>query len=71
MDFEKALAELEDLVEKLEHSDVGLEESLKLFERGIGLTRHCQNALSKAEQKVEQLLGEGDEARIVPFDPET
>jgi len=70
VDFEKALTELEILVEKLERGDIGLEESLQLFERGIGLTRRCQKALSEAEQKVEQLLGDDAEARIVPFEPE-
>ncbi|WJW76231.1 exodeoxyribonuclease VII small subunit [Thiohalobacter sp. IOR34] len=55
-DFEKTLAELEALVEKMEQGDMSLEESLKSFERGIQLTRSCQQALQAAEQKVEQLL---------------
>ncbi len=64
-DFEKALAELEALVEKMEQGDMSLEESLKSFERGIQLTRTCQQALEEAEQKVEQLLAEDGEP--VPF----
>ncbi len=64
-DFEKALAELEALVEKMEQGDMSLEESLKSFERGIQLTRTCQQALEDAEQKVEQLLAEDGEP--VPF----
>ena len=55
-DFEKSLAELETLVEKLEGGDLSLEESLKAFERGVGLTRECQTALEAAEAKVEILL---------------
>ncbi len=63
------MAELEELVEQLERGDLGLESSLKVFERGIGLTRRCQAALSDAEQKVEQLLRDGHEERIEPFEP--
>jgi exodeoxyribonuclease VII small subunit len=56
MDFEKALTDLEAIVEKLEQGDLPLDESLKAFERGVELTRHCQVALKQAEQKVEILL---------------
>jgi exodeoxyribonuclease VII small subunit len=56
IDFEKALADLESIVEKLEQGDLPLDESLKAFERGVELTRHCQVALKQAEQKVEILL---------------
>ena len=55
-DFEKALAELESLVENLERGELPLEETLKQFERGIELTRSCQKALQSAEQRVEILL---------------
>ena len=55
-DFEKALAELESLVENLERGELPLEETLKQFERGIELTRNCQKALQAAEQRVEILL---------------
>lgn len=55
-DFETALAELEGLVETLEQGDISLEESLKLFERGVTLTRNCQQALQQAEQKVQILM---------------
>lgn len=53
--FEDAMRELETLVERLEQGDLGLEESLSVFERGIGLTRACQQALDRAEQKVQVL----------------
>lgn len=52
MDFEKSLENLEQVVEKLESGELSLEESLKLFEQGIKLTRQCQQALQKAEEKV-------------------
>lgn len=56
VDFEKALAELESLVERLERGDVPLDEALRTFERGVALTRHCQACLQAAQQKVEILL---------------
>ena len=60
-DFETSLNELESLVETMEQGDISLEESLKLFERGVGLSRHCQQALQEAEQKVEILMQKDDE----------
>ena len=55
--FETALAELENLVGQLEHGELSLEESLRRFERGMGLVQSCQSALRHAEQKVEQNSG--------------
>ncbi len=52
LSFEEALSELETLVDHLEHGEISLEDSLKSFERGVALTRSCQQALSEAEQKV-------------------
>lgn len=66
--FEHALKELEELVGRMEQGDLSLEESLKAFERGIELTRNCQQALKEAEQKVEILINKGDQARAVPFE---
>lgn len=68
-DFEKALAELESLVEKMEKGDLGLEESLKHFERGVALTRACQKALSEAEQKVQILMEKTGGKELASFDP--
>lgn len=68
VDFETALNELEGLVEKMEQGDISLEASLAAFERGIQLTRTCQEALSQAEQKVEQLLTQNGTEQITPFD---
>ena len=53
--FEDALEELETIVEKMEDGEPTLEESLKLFERGMVLTRRCQKALDDAEQQIRTL----------------
>lgn len=68
--FEDALKELEALVEKMERGDFSLEESLQHFERGVALTRHCQQALQEAEQKVEILLEKGEQSDVKPFNDE-
>ena len=54
--FEKALARLEEIVQKLEKGDLPLEQSLKLFEEGIRLSRICNTRLEEVERKVEILL---------------
>ena len=54
--LEKALTDLENLVEELESGDLPLEKAMKKFEEGIKLTRSCQAALKDAEQKVQVLL---------------
>lgn len=56
IDLEKALSDLEELVEELESGDLPLEKAMQKFEQGIKLTRSCQSALKDAEQKVEILL---------------
>ncbi len=67
-DFERSLAELEELVGRLEQGDLPLEESLRSFERGVALTRACQAALARAEQKVETLLTRPDGSlEVAPF----
>lgn len=70
VDFEASLKELEALVEKMEQGDLSLEQSLKDFERGVALTRACQQALRDAEQKVQMLAGKSDEARLDEFEGE-
>ena len=57
MDFEKKLGRLEDIVEKMETGELSLEDSLKLFEEGVKLSRECNVQLSEAEQKVRLLIG--------------
>ncbi len=54
--FEASLTRLEDIVQELEKGDVGLEQSLKLFEEGIKLSRICTKRLEDAERRVEILL---------------
>ena len=72
IDFEKSLAELEQLVETMEKGDLTLEESLKQFERGVSLTRACQKALADAEQKVKLLIRNSESGESAEFsaDPE-
>ena len=68
--FEKSLKELEALVTKMEQGNLSLEESLQHFERGIQLTRTCQQALKEAEQKVEILLKRSGQDDTAPFTSE-
>ena len=56
INFEKSLSELETLVEEMEQGDLSLEGALKHFEKGIGLTTECQQALQSAELKVQELV---------------
>ncbi len=69
-DFEQSLKDLESLVTKMEQGDLSLEESLKAFEEGVGLTRECQTILAQAEQKVQVLLESDGELTTQPFTPE-
>lgn len=64
--FEESLSELEQLVERMEKGNLPLEDSLKLFERGVLLTRSCQKALKDAEQKVQLLLADGSDPILKP-----
>lgn len=66
--FEKSVTELEALVEQLEAGDIGLEASLKKFERGVQLARECQQVLKNAELRVEQLLERDGETSITEFE---
>lgn len=54
--FETAMARLEEIVQEFEQGDLPLEQSLKLFEEGIKLSRICNTRLEEAERKVEILL---------------
>ena len=68
LSFEDALSELESLVDTLEKGDLSLEDSLKTFERGVKLTRTCQEALKDAEQKVRLLSAQDPDAEPEPYD---
>ena len=65
--FEQALAELNTLVEEMEHGDLDLEKSLQHFEKGITLIRNCQTALKEAEQKVQILVAKD---KLEPYETE-
>jgi exodeoxyribonuclease VII small subunit len=55
MNFEQAMAELEVVVSKLESSQVALDDSIKLYERGAELKKHCEEKLKAAEEKIAQI----------------
>ena len=61
--FEKALADLENIVQRLDENDLSLDEALSLFEEGIKLSRFCSQKLDAVEHKVEILLKD-DEGNI-------
>jgi len=63
--FEKALAELRGIVEKLEKGELELDESLKLFERGVGLIASCSSRLEDAQRRVDVALKKKDGKRVL------
>ncbi len=69
--FEAALTDLEQLVLRMESGELSLEDSLQAFEKGVALTRQCQEALAKAEQRVNVLLEKNGESIAQPFNDET
>ena len=70
LSFEKALAELEQIVQKLERGDVPLEESVAIYERGETLKRRCEELLRQAEARVEKITldASGKPANTTPLD---
>ncbi|MEC8864668.1 MAG: exodeoxyribonuclease VII small subunit [Planctomycetota bacterium] len=66
LSFEEAYAELEQVVDSLESSQLGLSESLALYQKGVGCLKVCHQALERAERKIELLTGVGDDG-----EPET
>ncbi len=69
LDFEAALADLEQIVNQLEKGDLSLEESLRAYERGVNLGRTCQQALDAAEQRIQILTQQDADATPQPFEP--
>ena len=71
--FEKALAELETIVQRLEQGKVELEESVTIYERGEALKKHCQALLKRAEARIEKItIGpDGQAAGTTPLDVES
>ncbi len=72
LSFEKALALLEDIVAKLESGRVDLEDSIKIYERGEALRKHCESKLAEAEARIEKItLGaNGKPTGVTPLDVE-
>jgi exodeoxyribonuclease VII small subunit len=68
--FEEAVKRLSEIVSRLERGDLPLEESLQLFEEGVGLSRASQDKLDNAQKKVEELLGVDREGKAAtrPFE---
>ena len=66
-DFEQSLDALEQLVEKMEHGEMSLEDSLAAYERGVGLYRRCPTALEQAELRVRLLSDPQDPAGAEPY----
>lgn len=68
MGFEKKLKELENIVAKMEGGDLSLDESLKLFEKGVKASRDCQKNLDEAEEKVQILLEVDEDGEAITED---
>ncbi|HRE99155.1 MAG TPA: exodeoxyribonuclease VII small subunit [Pirellulaceae bacterium] len=70
LSFEAAYSELEEIVRRLESSQLGLSQSLELYEQGIARLKVCQRVLAQAERKIELLtaVGSNGEARTETFD---
>ena len=67
-DFEKAFQQLEKIVQRLEGEELSLDDSLKLFEEGVALSRFCNEKLSEVEKKIELILADRTgEPRTEPF----
>ncbi len=67
-DFEKSLQHLEKIVSNMESGELGLEESLEQFEKGINLAKNCQDTLANAELRVEQLIEKNGLQQTIPFE---
>lgn len=69
--FEDSIQELESIVERMEQGDLALDEALTQFERGVALTKHSQQALEKAEQKVKILMQSKQGDKLVDLESNT
>lgn len=66
--FEKALERLDKIVKSLENGSLDLDESLKVYEEGVGLIKICTEKLNEAQKKIEVLVKEGGKLRPKPFE---
>ena len=70
-EFERAFQELEEIVKRLESEELPLDESLQLFEKGIRLSRFCNQKLEEVEKKIELILADAKGQPVTePFEPE-
>lgn len=67
LNFEAAMAELEEVVKQLERGDVPLEQAIELFQRGMKLSQICNQKLEQVERKIEMIVEEDGEFRKQPF----
>ena len=67
-DFEKSLQQLEKIVANMESGEIGLEQSLEQFEKGIKLAKNCQDTLTNAELRVEQLIEKNGLQQTIPLE---
>jgi exodeoxyribonuclease VII small subunit len=65
--LEESLTEITQLIDKMEHSELTLEQSLNNFERGITLVKHCQKILDEAEQKVQILIQNNNQEELISY----
>lgn len=63
--FEESMKKLEDIADKLEKDDLGLDESVKLFEEGMEISKKCNEILEKAEKKITIII-DGQEKKFIP-----
>lgn len=71
LSFEKAMEQLERIVQELESGDLSLEKALQRFEEGIQLSRQCTEILEESEKKISLLMEQADGTLTpVPFDPD-
>lgn len=70
VNFEELIEKLEDITNKLEKEQLSLDESVKLFEEGMKISKQCNSKLEEAEQKITILINENNELREEKFIPE-
>ena len=70
LNFEELMLKLEDITNKLEKEQLSLDESVKLFEEGMQISKECNNKLEDAEKRITILINENDEIKEENFNPE-
>ena len=71
MNKQRSIEQLDAIVERMESGELSLDESLKLFEKGVKLTTNCQKSLNEAEQKIKILSNmDDDNAKLSAYDSE-